>query len=105
MSGISYGYQGMQFKRAQLGNACKWQAIKILSLMNKKEIAKQYTRQILGQENSSQPVPDTQQPAVEQDLLLIQSLIPEIERLYSKRRKSTGSDRNSNRDNSKRSGQ
>jgi hypothetical protein len=28
VSGISYGYQGMQFKGAHLGNAYKWQAIK-----------------------------------------------------------------------------
>ncbi|GAA4919802.1 relaxase/mobilization nuclease domain-containing protein [Mucilaginibacter defluvii] len=28
VSGISYGYEGMQFKGAQLGNAYKWQAIK-----------------------------------------------------------------------------
>jgi hypothetical protein len=28
ISGISYGYQGMQFKGAHLGNAYKWQAIK-----------------------------------------------------------------------------
>ncbi|MVN92669.1 relaxase/mobilization nuclease domain-containing protein [Mucilaginibacter aquatilis] len=28
VSGISYGYEGLQFKGAQLGNAYKWQAIK-----------------------------------------------------------------------------
>ncbi|MDN3551260.1 relaxase/mobilization nuclease domain-containing protein [Mucilaginibacter aquaedulcis] len=28
VSGISYGYEGMQFKGAQLGNVYKWQAIK-----------------------------------------------------------------------------
>jgi len=28
VSGISYGYEGMQFKGAHLGNAYKWQAIK-----------------------------------------------------------------------------
>lgn len=28
VSGISYGYQGMQFKGAHLGNAYKWQAVK-----------------------------------------------------------------------------
>ncbi|WP_431198732.1 hypothetical protein ACQ86K_21465 [Mucilaginibacter sp. P19] len=28
VSGISYGYEGMQFKGAHLGNAYKWQAVK-----------------------------------------------------------------------------
>ena len=53
--------------------------------MNKKEIAQQFTRQMLGQESSSQQEPDNQ-PQEEQhpELTQIQKLLPEIERMYSR---------------------
>ena len=53
--------------------------------MNKKEIAQQYTRQMLGQENNSQQEPDNQlQEEQQPELTQIQKLLPEIERMYSR---------------------
>lgn len=86
ISGISYGYEGMQFKGAHLGNAYKWQAIKMLSVMNKKQIAQQFTRQMLGQEtgNDHQKPVNPPQEGQQPELTQIQKLLPEIEKLYSK---------------------
>lgn len=54
--------------------------------MNKKEIAQQFTRQMLGQETSSNQQEPVNPPQEEQqpELTQIQKLLPEIERLYSK---------------------
>src|SRR4051812_6920758 len=54
-------------------------------VMNKKEIAQQYTRQMLRQENSSLQEPDNQpQEEPQSELTQIQKLLPEIERMYSR---------------------
>lgn len=53
--------------------------------MNKKEIAQQFTRQMLGQENASQQASDNQSQEEQQsELTQIQKLLPEIERMYSR---------------------
>ena len=55
--------------------------------MNKKEIAQQFTRQMLGQENNNQQEPDNQS-----ELTQIRKLLPEIEECTAGQWKTTGLD-------------
>jgi hypothetical protein len=54
VSGISYGYEGMQFKGAHLGNAYKWQAIKnVISYEQERDRAAIYQANVRTREQQS----------------------------------------------------
>jgi hypothetical protein len=55
VSGISYGYEGMQFKGAHLGNAYKWQAIKnAISYEQERDRAAIYQANVRTREQQSE---------------------------------------------------
>jgi hypothetical protein len=84
VSGISYGYDGMQFKGAHLGNAYKWQAIKnAISYEQERDRTAIYEANVRTREQQSEE-PDNQPIGTSSELSQIQKLLPEIERMYSR---------------------